>query len=107
MSKFSKGDVVNIRGTIMYDQGEDDDGVHVQVEKYYSSVFAKFDKVTLVHRHFNVGDRVWLSEDEVYGYVRAVNGDVAWIQGDVVESYYLTREIKYLEAAPAYQEAAE
>jgi hypothetical protein len=107
MSKFSRGDVVNIRGTVMCDVDDEADGVSVEIEKYYPTTFAKLDKVTLVHRHFAIGDRVWLSEDEVYGYVRAVNGDVAWIQGDVVESYYLTRELKYLEAAPAYQEAAE
>jgi hypothetical protein len=99
---YSKGDVVTVRGTVRYDIDASDTGVGIEIKGHHQTVFVDFDKVTLVHRHFDVGQRVWNGNEEIYGYVRAVNGGVAWVQlyGDC----YRTFELKDLEPADELQD---
>jgi len=100
MSKFSKGDVVTVQATVRYNMDADDDQVGIEVEKHHPTVFVPVDKVTLVHRHFEVGERVWAEGDESYGIIRAIHDGLAWIELENVQECYRTIALKWLEKAP-------
>jgi len=100
MSKFSKGDVVTVQATVRYNMDADDDQVGIEVEKHHPTVFVPLGKVTLVHRHFEVGARVWSEGEEHYGHIRAIHGGLAWVELEEVQECFRTIALKWLEKAP-------
>jgi hypothetical protein len=99
---FSRGDVVSVRATVKhgYQPGDDKDfGIGVQIDGYYQTVFLPAEKLTLVHRHFEVGERVFSADDEAFGHVLAIHGNAAWVERED-NGQYLTLHLNVLERAP-------
>jgi hypothetical protein len=111
MTNFAKGDVVTVRGAIAWsvEPGEEMAGVKIGNN---TPIFIPFSDLTLVHHHFDIGDRVYSVELDGLGFgvVRAVSGEFAWVEGEGDGGYWTLElsELRRPEAAPAaIAEAAE
>jgi hypothetical protein len=78
MIKFKRGDVVTMRGLVIYIH--DDGEVCVQVHSRHGPIYLKPEHLTLVHHEFKVGDRV--SDLGDIGTVHAIYGERAQIEMD-------------------------
>lgn len=102
---FSEGDVVTVRATVKY-ESDYDLGVCVDIDGHYKPVFLQPEHLTLVHRHFDIGERVWMGDDhESCGTVLAVNDGFAWIKWE--NGTFSTEELSHLEHAPSLDEKDE
>jgi hypothetical protein len=103
MHTFSKGDVVTLRGVVEYVHA--DDLISVKLDGYYQNVHIGPESLTFVHARFDLGERIWV--DDFYGHVRAINGEMAWIERED-RADYVTMPLRDLERVPlAMAEAAE
>jgi hypothetical protein len=104
MTNFAKGDVVTARGTIEYID-DDAEFIGVKFDGKYDTVYMRHQCLTFVHARFEIGERIWV--DDFYGFVRAINGGMAWIERED-RADYVTLPLSDLERAPlAMAEAAE
>jgi hypothetical protein len=111
LTEFSKGDVVTVRAVVKYHHHQDHHEtrtVSVLFNGHYETVFVEPEALTLVHHHFNVGDRVRSENYESHAIVRGVFKDDAWIELEAVENddfAMVTTELADLKHAPADDEA--
>lgn len=97
---FSKGDVVTIRATVEFIHNHTGEiAVSIRPDGYYQNIHVGPEFLTLVHRYFDIGERVWSADADAYGFVRAINGEMAWIERENLGSY-LTIALKDIERAP-------
>jgi hypothetical protein len=85
-TKFRKGDIVSIQGTVRFDKDPEDDHVSIELAGAIGSpVWVKPETVTVVQQRIEVGDSVVLigvfcgDGSEYHGQILAIFEDHAWV----------------------------
>ena len=97
MTKFKKGDVVSLQGTIKHDQGDEEKNIFVDVIGAHDTLWMKPQDMTLVQPFFEVGDAVCWG-DQGSGIVHAINDGHAWI--GMASGDYCTRLLSTIQRVP-------
>lgn len=116
MTKFLRGDVVTIRGTVVRHYDEDEpmlkNLVSLKLKGKHDHTLVDDTEVTLVHHHFEPGDIVTFKGDRAgtaLGRVQAVNEPWVWVEivSGVNRGRYFTECLEDLEHAPEVETPGE
>lgn len=107
MTKFRKGDVVNIRAEVLHHSGGAS-YVEAKAQIEGPTLYARPECVTLIHHGFKTGDIVQAEDYSTPATIVAIDGDLAWCRWNKDLLGYETFELCELRHIDApMQQAAE
>lgn len=102
--RAARGDVVLVKATIKYDEGPDNNYLHLKIGISHSAMVERENVVELMHPHFDVNDEAMFGGEQVR--IIALHESMAWLltaDGSMVSAHL--RNLKRIPAEPIAIEA--
>jgi len=100
-TKFRKGDIVSIQGTVRFSPDEGDEHISLEIANAIGSpIWVKPEAATLVLARIEVGDKVWTYDlgYECLGELVAIRNGKAWVEIDAIMYTYAVSDLKRAES---------